>query len=117
MTGPTRCGHCGCNVARACCCAKDCRHHEYSTISISGTSFTAACETTEVPIEENWPEPMRQRSGRGWSFKYRVTAKQRAQIVSHLEDVYEALGGCSDADAVRERSALWRDIERIKSTS
>lgn len=84
--------------------------------TVSGKTFVAAIEASQVPIDEDWPWPTERRRGRGYQHAYTVTPRVARLIVSHLEDVADILEGSGDPEAAVDRTAIRKDATRIRAT-
>jgi hypothetical protein len=80
-------------------------------ITISGTSYRAACspQASRVPEQEAWPVPSRKLVARGMSYTYTGDAVLAIHIAAHLEDAAEQ---APRDPAVRQ--ALQRDAARVR---
>ena len=83
---------------------------------VSGVSHSAAIATSGVPVEEGWPTPTVQRSGKGRRYRYDCDASTANLIRWHLEDIADSLDGCGDPEGATDRRALRRDAERIRTS-
>lgn len=86
-------------------------------LTISGVTYEAAIRTSDVPTEESWPTPRMVRRGKGRQYVYEgLTEAMYGLIVSHLEQMYgSALGWGNDAEDVRDRAAIKRDLGRLRN--
>lgn len=56
-------------------------------ISIPGKAYAAAIEDSDVPAQEEWPEPTFQKCGSGVRVFYEVDSYGAQLILTHLEDI------------------------------
>lgn len=83
-------------------------------ITLSGKTYSAAIEVSDVPREEAWPEPTERRVGRGYQYVYDVTIEQAELIVSHVELIGECFVVGDDDYTRAEGRACLRDATRIR---
>jgi hypothetical protein len=87
-------------------------------VTLSGVTYSAACETSDVPVEEGWPKPKVRRVGKGMQYVYEgVTPDIADSMASHLADLIEGSGGFDDEEASRDRRAMARDLRRLKGSA
>jgi hypothetical protein len=81
------------------------------TVNIPGRAYLACLDplATGVPEEEGWPEPRIIKRGRlEFSARYELTRYQAYQMMTHMRDFGETLGGAGVDDELREGPACLR---------
>ncbi len=84
-------------------------------VTVSGKSYSAAIEVSNVPKEENWPAPTWRRVGRGRQAVYDVDETMAEWIVSHLEDVGRGFVVGDDDLTRAEGRTLLRDVAKARA--
>ncbi len=78
------------------------------TIDVPGIIFEEFVEDSQVPREENWPEPTRLKIGKGYRMRYIATTEQRESIIRHVRTMADCSEDFEPGDRGKDAGRLAR---------